>query len=320
LALKNNHQWEQSVNPSLSQQGVTRKFIYLINPISGTRKKTALREMISQRTSRQNIPFEILQTDKDGDYSSLEKKIRKDGVTDVIICGGDGTVNSVASQIKNTGASIGIIPMGSGNGLALAAGISKAPSKALDIIFKGNVSDVDGLFINDRFSCMLCGIGFDAQVAHDFAKQKRRGFQTYVKVSAINYFKAKPYHFVIKSKETSFSADAFFVCIANSNQFGNNFTIAPKASLTDGLLDIVILKKMSKLMLPFSIISQATGINALQRLTGEIRKKNIIYFQTGELTIQNPGSAPLHIDGDPVATATEFKIRVIKKAFRLLHP
>jgi diacylglycerol kinase (ATP) len=299
---------------------VSRRFIYLINPISGTGKKSALQNIITARTTQQKIPFEILPTDKHGNYDSLASTIRKDKVTDVIICGGDGTVNSVASALRGTTVNIGIIPMGSGNGLALAAGISTAPSKALDIIFKNNASMVDGFMINDRFSCMLCGMGFDAQVAHDFAKQKRRGLQTYIKVSVINYFKAKPYPFVIKSKETTLQAEAFFLCIANSNQFGNNFTIAPKASLNDGLIDVVVVKKMSKLMVPFSIIGQATGINALERLSSHIRKKSVMYFQAAELTIQNPGMAPLHIDGDPVATSQSFNIKVVRHAFSLLQP
>ena len=127
---------------------------------------------------------------------------------------------------------------------------------------------------------MLCGIGFDALVAHEFAKEKRRGLQTYIKVSAINFFKAKPYLFDIRLKNKSFRTEAFFISIANSNQFGNNFTIAPQASLGDGLLDIVIVKKMSKFMLPFSVISQVTGINAVQHANDYINNKNIIYLQT----------------------------------------
>jgi diacylglycerol kinase (ATP) len=311
-------QVESPVSSKPDEKG--RRFIFLINPISGIGKKDALKELIGQRIGKYNFPFKISSTDKDGNYSALANKIKAGGITDVIICGGDGTVNSVVSQLMGITVNIGIIPMGSGNGLALAAGIPKAASKALDIILKGNSSFIDGFYINDKFSCMLCGMGFDAQVAHDFAKQKRRGLQTYIKVSAINFFKATPYSFSINCSEGTFREDAFLVCIANSNQFGNNFTIAPKASLNDGLLDIVIVKKMSKLMVPFSIISQATGINALQRVSEHIKKKNILYFQTSELTINNPGLAPLHIDGDPIETAGKFSIRIIKNAFRLLHP
>ncbi|MGE5107500.1 MAG: diacylglycerol/lipid kinase family protein [Sphingobacteriales bacterium] len=299
---------------------MSRKIIYLINPISGTKEKTALKELICKRTKEAGISFEIMDTDRAGKYETLKNKISKEQITDVVVCGGDGTVSAVAAALLNIDINIGIVPMGSGNGLALAAGISPAPSKALDIIFNGKASFIDGFYINDEFSCMLCGLGFDAQVAHDFAKQKKRGLQTYVKVSAINYFKAKPYSFTIQSKEKTFDTGAYFICIANSNQFGNNMKIAPKASLSDGLLDIVIVKKMNKLMLPFSVLAQFSGINALQNINDYAEKRNIIYFQTPSLTIKNLTAAPFHIDGDPKETAGVFKIKVISKAIKLIQP
>lgn len=299
---------------------MSRKIIYLINPISGTKEKTTLKELIRKRTKEAGIHFEIMDTDKTGRYESLKNKINKELITDIVVCGGDGTVSAVSAALLNIDVNIGIIPMGSGNGLALAAGISPAPSKALDIIFSGKASFIDGFYINDEFSCMLCGLGFDAQVAHDFAKEKKRGLQTYIKVSAINYFKAKPYYFTIQSKEKSIDTGAYFICIANSNQFGNNMKIAPKASLSDGLLDIVIVKKMNKLMLPFSVLVQFLGINALQNINDYAEKRNIIYFQTPSLTIKNLSSAPFHIDGDPKETAGVFKIKVISKALKLIQP
>ena len=297
-----------------------RKIIYLINPISGTKEKSSLKDIISKKTADQDIPFEILGTTRTGNYDHLREKINEEHITDIVTCGGDGTVSSVASALMDLDIRFGIIPMGSGNGLALAAKIPVSPVKALDIIFSGKSSKVDGLYINEQFSCMLCGIGFDAQVAHDFAKEKKRGLQTYMKISAINFFKANPYPFVVESKEKSFETQAFFISIANSNQFGNNFTIAPQASLKDGLMDIVIVKKMNKFMLPFSILGQITGINALQKIDDHINKRNIVYFQTKSLKIHNPGNAPLHIDGDPVKTSSFFDIRIKPKAFRLLQP
>lgn len=299
---------------------MSRKIIYLINPISGTEKKSWLKELIARKTRERQIDFEILPTDALGRYDALIKKINKEGITDVVICGGDGTVNMVAAALQGIKVNIGIIPMGSGNGLAYTAKIPKPPSRALDLVFKGNASYVDAFRINDRFSCMLCGIGFDAQVAHEFAKQKRRGLQTYIKTTAINFFKAKPYVFEIELEKESFQTEAFFISVANSNQFGNNFTIAPQASLNDGLLDIVIVKKMSKLKLPFSVISQVTGINANQPVSHYTGRRNIIYLQTASLTIRNPQLAPLHIDGDPSETSAEFRIKIIKNCFRLLQP
>jgi diacylglycerol kinase family enzyme len=148
-----------------------RKFIYFINPISGTKGKILLLEIIKKRTAEKNIPFEILHTNAEGNYSYLQQKIAKEIITDIIVCGGDGTVNQIANALQGIDINIGIIPMGSGNGLAFAAKIPKQINKALDIIFKGNAIYVDSFYINKKFSCMLCGLGFDAQVAHDFARQ-----------------------------------------------------------------------------------------------------------------------------------------------------
>ncbi len=287
-----------------------RKIIYLVNPISGTRGKSSLKELISRKTAEQNIGFTIEHTNSKGDYAYLPGLITSERITDIVICGGDGTVNSVSAALLGVPVNIGILPMGSGNGLAYAAGIPKNSRKALDIIFAGKASYIDGFYINDQFSCMLCGIGFDAQVAHAFARQKTRGLQTYIKVSLANFLKARPYTFGIKMDDVAFSTEAYFISIANANQFGNNFTIAPKARLNDGLLDIVIVKKMSKLWLPFAVMGQLNGS----------RVKDILYYQAPSLSIENPGGAPLHIDGDPKTTAGNFTIRVIPKAIKLIQP
>lgn len=298
---------------------MSRKIIYLINPVAGTKTKSSLQNMISRENRQRGIDFDIAGTNTDGDYGFVKEEIISGKVTDVVVCGGDGSINSVVAALMGIDVNIGIIPMGSGNGLALTAKIPVKARLALDVIFKGNSSYIDGFFINNRFSCMLCGIGFDAQVAHDFAKKKKRGLQTYIKVTTANFFSAKPYLFEVRSNEKSFEAEAYFISIANSNQFGNNFTIAPHASLTDGLIDIVVVKKMSKLALPFSIISHVTGItNAYDRHTAE--EGNIIYFQTASLTIVNKQNALLHIDGDPADTAEKFDIHVVPNAFKLIKP
>lgn len=296
-----------------------RNIIYFINPISGTKGKKQLVEIIEERTRKQFFAFQILQTNAAGDYQFLKNKIAQERITDVVICGGDGTVSQIAGALIDEPINIGIIPMGSGNGLALAAKIPREINKALDIIFKGKPSFVDAFFINSTFSCMLCGLGFDAQVAHDFARQKNRGLTTYIKQTIRNFFSAKPYRFEIINKNKRFSVEAYFISIANSNQFGNQFTIAPKANLSDGLLDIVIVKKMSKIKLLWAILKQIKNGKIAEYNEGSFHKKDVLYFQTSRLLINNTGNAPLHIDGDPAETASKFAIQVIPRAFKLLQ-
>ena len=294
--------------------------MYLINPISGTSRKEGIKKLIERESTASDIPFEILATDPAGDYDHLKEKIITESFTDVVIIGGDGTVNQVTYALKHLPVHFGIIPFGSGNGLAFAAGIPKKPEAALAIIFAGKTKTVDAFTINQYYSCMLSGLGFDAQVAHNFAAKNTRGLFTYTQESLINFFKAHPYQFEVTLNDFSFFTDAFALSIANSNQFGNNLTIAPKASLNDGLLDIVIIQKMSKAKLPFALLQQIRGNNKLRELVDDMGKKNVLYFQTASLTIKNLKYAPLHIDGEPKETAEEFTVEVLKDAFHLLQP
>jgi diacylglycerol kinase family enzyme len=345
-----------------------RKFIFLINPISGTRGKSSLQQLIAQKTAEKGIEYNILPTNAEGNYDFLRTVIEREGITDIVVCGGDGTVSAVMAALQGSSTRVGIIPMGSGNGLAFAARIPKDPVKALDIIFSGKAALIDGFLINDHFSCMLCGIGFDGKVAHEFALQHTRGLQTYVKVTLKNFFTARPYPFRItipgaggpaaaggdpdipaaaegdpdipaaaaggkpavpavagaasagNGAPLSLSVDAFFINVANGDQFGNHFTIAPKASLEDGLLDIVVVKKAGRLSFLLSVFRQVLGGYAVQTRPGAKDRRQVLYFRTPSLEIANPEYAPLHIDGDPAAPSQELSIRIVPKAIWLIQP
>ncbi|WP_242691998.1 diacylglycerol/lipid kinase family protein [Aridibaculum aurantiacum] len=297
-----------------------RKIIYLVNPKSGTSKKGAVQKLIELKTAAKGIHYEIFPTTSTGIYDDLVEKIEQENITDVVMVGGDGTVNQVVKALKECNINFGIIPMGSGNGLAYCAGIPRNPLRALDIIFDGTASYIDAFLINDQFSCMLSGLGFDAQVAHDFANKSARGLLTYTQQSLFQYFKAQPYQFEIVLDNFSFYTDAFLVCIANSNQFGNYVTIAPKASLKDGLLDIVVVQKMNKARLPFAVLRQIRGNNMLETLVENVSKKNVLYFQAESLTIRNLKHAPLHVDGEPRPTEEEYQVKILPKCFKLIMP
>jgi YegS/Rv2252/BmrU family lipid kinase len=297
-----------------------RNFIFLVNPISGIKKKPALIQTIKASTQAAGFPFEIMETRKDGDYRFLKSLLTEKNITDLVICGGDGTVSTVTAHLLDLPVNIGIIPTGSGNGLALAAGIPYSTKRSLDIIFRGHSAYVDGFRINGKFSCMMCGIGNDAQVAHEFAETKVRGLKTYLRISALNYFKCKPYSFTILSNQKKISLDAFFVTVANSNQFGNHVTIAPRASLSDGLLDFVVVKKMHKLVLPFALLHQISGSNTITELQHYRHNRNIVYFQAQEAEIINHDNAPVHIDGEPETSTEKISIKILPNAFRLLQP
>jgi len=297
-----------------------RKLLYIINPISGTKNKSSLQEIIKAKTTAAGFEFAVYPSVESGDYSFLFPIVKEQNFTDVIIAGGDGTINQVVNSLGILNVQFGIIPCGSGNGLAFSAGIPKNPEKTLPIIFKGRSQWCDAFLINETFACMLCGLGLDAKVAHDFANDPKRGLTTYIKKTVSNFFTAKTYPFVLTTNGKQLKTDALFISIANSNQFGNNFTIAPKASLHDGLLDIVVMAKQNKLMALLQAFKQVGGYNKLQKLEVINEKTSVLYFQTRELKIENPQLAPMHIDGDPVETKSKLNVRILKDSFRLTVP
>jgi diacylglycerol kinase family enzyme len=162
-----------------------RHFLYIVNPISGTKNKSSVKETIKAKTTAAGFAFDIYPSVENGDYSFLDHVIKEKKVTDIIIAGGDGTVNQVVNSLRRFDVQFGILPCGSGNGLAFSAGIPKNIEKALDIVFKGKSKVTDAFTVNETFACMLCGLGFDAQVALDFANDPNRGLTTYIKPKPI---------------------------------------------------------------------------------------------------------------------------------------
>ena len=297
-----------------------RNILFLVNPISGTRTKEKIIAFISEKLDAANILFSIDYTNATGNYTILKEQVVAKRITDIVIVGGDGSVNQVVQAFAEMRLRFGILPVGSGNGLARAAGIPTKIKRALQVIVEGNTMPVDAFTINDTFSCMLSGLGFDAQVAHNFARKAKRGLFNYTKESLLHFFKAQPYGFEIKLPEFSFFTDAFLISIANSNQFGNNVTIAPQAKLNDGLLDVIVVQKMHKVKLPYAILKQLSGNNKMQQLVEDMEHKNIVYFQTPSLEISNTQLAPLHIDGEAVASAQHLSVKVLPNYFTLFVP
>ena len=294
-----------------------RKFLFLVNQKAGHRKGESLLRIVEAWGGRNGIDFEVCESHESGGYPHIEERILDPEKTVIAVIGGDGTFRQVCASLRHTGACFGILPAGSGNGLALGTGIPKDPNAALELLLHGEAQWTDGLSVNGHFSCMLSGIGFDAAVAHEFSRQKTRGLITYAKITLLRFFGSKPYTFHLKNGDTCLTTKAFFISTANSNQFGNRFTIAPKAHVDDGLLDIVVVREMAKWQIPLAVFQQIRGGDIDEDL---FRKKGILYFRTGSIEIGNPEMAPLHIDGDPVETDATVRIEVIPKAFKLIRP
>ena len=286
------------------------KIAFIINPNSGTSKKEDLPVLIDKILDKERFEPTVIFTQYAGHAKELTIRFVEEKYNYVIACGGDGTMNEVASELVHTDVIFGIIPYGSGNGLARHLRISMFPKRALKQINNHVIKTIDyGLADDTKFFC-TCGTGFDAHVSHKFAVQGKRGFLTYFKTIFREYIHYKPYMYILKNGELEIRQRAFLITFANASQYGNNAFIAPHASTTDGMLDVCILKPFSFFTIPWL---------AFLLFQKEIDKsKHISIVRTKEITLVRRKAGSFHIDGDPVEKGKEIHIRVVPAGLRVL--
>lgn len=234
---------------------------------------------------------EISRTRDPGHATRLASAAAAEGMDIVVACGGDGTVNGVASALAGTQAALSILPLGSGNGLARHLGIPLATETALRNFNHGTMHMLDTISLNGRLAVNVAGLGFDAQVAHAFAHMPGRGFRNYARAVWKEYSRSKEQVFSVETEAGHTQHTAWMLSMCNSSQFGNNYRIAPAASSSDGLMDICLLRKIPLLQLP---------VQAHRLYWGSIQNSRYYTtFQTSNLTLHLPSPMPAHIDGEP---------------------
>ena len=226
----------------MSQLPVKEKILFLINPISGTQLKEHLPGMIKDLIDASIFDVEIVITKYKGEASEIVRQKLLANYRYFVAVGGDGTVNEIAKELINSRGILGIIPIGSGNGLARHLQIPLQPKKAIQIINNLKHQAIDyGLINKTPFFC-TCGVGFDALIGDKFAQCKGRGLTNYVKTTIREYFNYKPEMYQITiDDERTIKRQAFLITFANGSQYGNNAYIAPHADICDGKLDICII-------------------------------------------------------------------------------
>ncbi|MFM7645753.1 MAG: diacylglycerol/lipid kinase family protein [Sphingomonadales bacterium] len=303
---------------------MSRKLLYIINPIAGTGSRGSLRKQIESLTREAGFEFECHDSAIDGNYEHLTSRLLGESFTDIVIAGGDGTINQVVGALRHLQLPFGVIPCGSGNGLARCAGLSTNPPKALEVVFNGKAIATDGYTVNGRFACELTGLGFDGAVAHAYASSGTRGLNTYIRHAIKQFASAPSYSFRVQVQGQLVAMDAYMITVANANQFGNKVTIAPHASLTDGLLDVIIVKRQNKIPLLWRAYQQLSGRNYPLRgeeivasLSAESEQPAIHYWQVSSIEIENLGGAMIHMDGEPIASENNIQLSVLPLAFAL---
>ncbi len=290
-----------------------KKVLFIINKFSGTGYSHALEGRIIAACKKLNLECVIEFTSGRGHATVLAKAAAKnDGYQSIFAVGGDGTVNEVAQGLVHGSIPMGILPKGSGNGLARHLGISTNLTKALQLIGSNEVIAMDTFHVNEHLSVNVSGIGFDGHIAGLFGKNGKRGLVNYGKLvlKEFRHYKQFPLELTMDGKR--FSKEAFIVAFANSSQFGNNARVAPQASVCDQLIDVCIVKKVPA--------SKAVGF-AHKMFTGRINRSAYVeILQAKKIEIYFPQKMAFHIDGEAVPSAADFRIELFPSSLKMLVP
>lgn len=288
-----------------------KKVLFIVNKYSGTGYQPAVEGKILDACEKNNVECTIEFTQDKGHATALARQAVVGGFETVIAVGGDGTVNEVAQGLLHSPVSMGIIPKGSGNGLARHLGIPIKITHSLSCLFTSQVIAMDTFRLNGKLSLNVSGIGFDGHIANLFSTEKKRGLKGYAKHTLKEFIQFREFDVQITLGESVVNKRAFVIAIANSSQYGNNAKIAPAASICDELLHISILKKIPPYRLDF-IYSFFTGtIN--QSPFCEI-------LEARDLIIQLNSPVSYHIDGEPCGKADRFVIEMIPASLQMLAP
>ena len=289
-----------------------RKILAVINPISGTSNKEFMPETIARCIDPDKFDVVVRFTQHASHATLLTEEAIKEGFYGVIAVGGDGTINEVAAALRDSSTALGIIPCGSGNGLARHLGIPMNVEKALEIINLDNIEALDYCTANDRPFFCTCGVGFDAHVSQKFAEAKKRGPLSYIQKTLVEYLKYRCKTYSIEMNDRVVTEKAFVIACGNASQYGNNAFITPRASMHDGLIDVTVIH-------PFTPLD--TAVLGVLLFTRHIdQDTNINTFRTSELSIHRPKPDVMHIDGEPIMMDADIHIKCHKAGIKIFLP
>ena len=271
-----------------------KKISFIINPKSGTQCKEQILHLLDEKLDKAKYVQEVIYTEYAGHAVEIAAQKAKENVHAVVAIGGDGTINEIARSLVHTKTALGIIPCGSGNGLARHLQISMEPKKAIEIINEGIIDVIDYGKINEVPFFCTCGVGFDAFVSLKFAKAGR------------------PETYELETEDGTLKYKAFLIACGNASQYGNNAYIAPQAMLTDGLLDVTILEPFTVLDVPsmsFQLFNKTIDQNS-----------RIKTFRCQTLRIHRTKPGVVHFDGDPMMMGENIDVKVIKEGLQVIIP
>ena len=286
------------------------RLLAIVNPISGRTSKTKVRKSILTNIDTTKYDVSVEMTQRPGHATELAAKAVEDGVEVVVAVGGDGTVNEVAKALVGTSTALGIIPCGSGNGLARHLHIPMDVRKAVQILNEGAAITIDSMTVNGIPCFCTMGVGYDAKVSEEYSKESTRGFVTYARKFIGGWFSYEPQEYIIVTDEKVLERKAVAITCANANQWGNGFHVAPKASLRDGLIDVTIIhpiKLVNAIPMPAQILGYSFDKNP-----------DVETLRVKSLLIKRRNTDVIHVDGEPMVVGKDLKIDVLRESLNVI--
>lgn len=285
---------------------------FIINPISGTQNKEQILKWVKELLDHEQFTSEVVYTEYAGHAQEIAAEKAKNSTYAVVAIGGDGTINEIARALVHTDTALGIIPCGSGNGLARHLQIPLDPKGAIKIINKGLVNTIDYGMINGHAFFCTCGVGFDAFVSLKFSQAGKRGPLTYIEKTLTESLKYQPETYEVEMDGSKAHYKAFLIACGNASQYGNNAYITPQATLNDGLLDVTILE-------PFTVIdAPALAFQLFNKTIDQNSRIKSFRCQSVHIHRSRPGVA--HYDGDPVMMGEDIDVKVIANGLKVIAP
>lgn len=286
-----------------------RKIWFIINPISGVRRKDDIPQLIREHLDLNQFDYEIQYTEYKGHAYSLARKAASTGIDIVCAVGGDGSVHEVGTGLIGSETKLAIIPIGSGNGLARHMHIPLNVTKAIECINLMNDIQMDTVKVNEKPFLGIGGYGLDAIIAKKFDEDKKRGFWTYVKHVFKEFFKFNPINISIDTNGQIKKLPVVLCTIANTSEFGNGFVVSPKSDATDGKIELFLLKPFSFWRTPGIIY------RFFMKKSHNSQFAEVISFEKATINLTQKIA---HYDGEPVAVGNELKVQVVPKSLHIL--
>lgn len=289
-----------------------RHLVFVINPRSGVDRRKAIERAIARTLDLQQYSYEIRHTQYPRHGTELAKEAAANNAYAVVAVGGDGSVNDIARGLLGTETALAIIPKGSGNGMARSLKIPLNDQKAVSVINRGKMIKMDVGQANEHTFISNAGVGFDTVISEAFAKSESRGFKTYSWLVAKHLWRYKAPLWDITIDDKPFSERAFMITVANGQQFGYNFKIAPDASWTDGWLDVIVVKPFPKML---------GGTLVWRAMNGSITKSRFVrHFRAKSIIVKKAGLRLMQTDGDAHMTNEKVHFSIRPGALNVLVP